>query len=203
MIQEMPRKYRVFVGVALAAAAWLNPAMAGAAEPLQVLVNATAAQIQLAYRQHPDEQSARREQLAAVLAAWRAAPRNETNNERLANWLRAAIQSSMPGSKEPLPPTPAFTAIVKPEPQPPQQVQPQPTEAQSPQSHQAETKEPETHQTEPSKTEAHQAPVEPQPTEAASEKKVPADSKPNDERNDDPFRDDPFRDDPETESQGL
>jgi hypothetical protein len=169
---------------------------------LQVLVNDTAAQIQLAYRQHPDEQATRREQLAAVIAAWRAAPRNEANNQRLANWLRAAIQSSMPGSNDPLPPAPTFAAIVKPEPQPPQQIQPGPIEAQSQQSHRAEPKEAETHRPEPSKIEAHQAPVEPQPTEAPSEKKAPADpiAKPNDERSDDPFRDDPFRDDPETES---
>src|SRR5262245_29677151 len=124
MIREKTRKYRVFIAITVAAAAWLIPEIAGAADKLQVLVNDTAAQIQLAYRQHPDEQATRREQLAAVIAAWRAAPRNEANNQRLANWLRAAIQSSMPGSNDPLPPAPTFTAILKPEPQPPQQVQP-------------------------------------------------------------------------------
>jgi hypothetical protein len=106
----------------LAAMPLLSPEVASAAAPaadkLQVLVNETAAQLQLAYRQHPDERARRREQLSAVVAAWRAAPRSEANNERLATWLRAAILSSMPGSKEPLPVVPSFAAIVKAEPQP-------------------------------------------------------------------------------------
>jgi hypothetical protein len=101
---------------------WLMPGIAGAAAPaadkLQLLVNDTAAQLQLAYRQHPDERARRKEQLTAAVAAWRAAPRSEANNERLATWLRAAILSSMPGSQEPLPAVPGFAAIVKAEPQP-------------------------------------------------------------------------------------
>jgi hypothetical protein len=101
---------------------WLTPGIAGAAAPaadkLQLLVNDTAAQLQLAYRQHPDEKARRQEQLTAAVAAWRAAPRSEANNERLATWLRAAIVSSMPGSQEPLPAVPGFAAIVKAEPQP-------------------------------------------------------------------------------------
>jgi hypothetical protein len=100
----------------------LSPAIAGAAPPaadkLQLLVNDAAAQLQLAYRQHPDERARRQEQLTAVIAAWRAAPRSEANNERLATWLRAAILSSMPGSQESLPAVPSFVAIVKAEPQP-------------------------------------------------------------------------------------
>jgi hypothetical protein len=100
----------------------LSPAIAGAAPPatdkLQLLVNAAAAQLQLAYRQHPNERARRQEQLTAVVAAWRAAPRSEANNERLATWLRAAILSSMPGSQESLPAVPSFAAIVKAEPQP-------------------------------------------------------------------------------------
>jgi hypothetical protein len=104
------------------AIAGLMPAIAGAApraaDKLQVLVNDTAVQLQLAYRQHPEERARRQEQLAAAIAAWRAAPRSEANNERLATWLRAAIASSMPGSKEQLPAIPSFGAIVKAEPQP-------------------------------------------------------------------------------------
>jgi len=104
----------------LLAMAWFVPGIAcaavGAADKLQVLVNDTAAQLQLAYRQHPDERARRQEQLTAAVAAWRAAPRSEANNERLANWLRAAILSSMPGSKEPLPAVPSFAVIVKTEP---------------------------------------------------------------------------------------
>jgi hypothetical protein len=72
--------------------------------------------LQLAYRQHPDERARRQEQLTAAVIAWRAAPRSEANNEQLAVWLRAAILSSMPGSKEPLPATPIFAVVVKAEP---------------------------------------------------------------------------------------
>jgi hypothetical protein len=97
------------------------PVIAGAAaratDKLQILVNDTAAQLQLAYRQHPDERARRQEQLTAAVTAWRAAPRSEANNERLADWLRAAMLSSMPGSLEPLPAVPSFAVVVKTEPQ--------------------------------------------------------------------------------------
>src|SRR3954453_21402196 len=89
---------------------------AGTADRLQILVNDTAAQLQLAYRQHPDERARRQEQLAAAVAAWRSAPRSEANNERLAGWLRAAILNSMPGSQEALPALPSFAAMVTTEP---------------------------------------------------------------------------------------
>lgn len=202
MVRKMTRGYRVFIVIALAAIAWLLPAIAGAAEKLQVLLNDTAAQIQLAYRQRPDERTTRREQLAAVIAAWRAAPRNEANNERLADWLRAAIRSSMPGSNEPLPPAPTFTAVVKVEPQPQPQVAPQPIEAPAAQTRPVEAQAAETHLVEASKTEANPALIAPQTTETTIEKKAAAETvvKPTSERSDDPFRDDPFRDDPEPET---
>src|SRR5437870_13306616 len=85
-----------FLGVAVIASLVPTAALAAPAERLQALVNDTAAQFQLAYRQYPDERKLRQEQLAAVVTAWRSAPRNEANNERLAAWLRAAILSSMP-----------------------------------------------------------------------------------------------------------
>jgi hypothetical protein len=101
----------------LVAIVWLMPAIAGAAraatDKLQILLNDTAAQLQLAYRQHPDERARRQDQLNAAVTAWRAAPRSEANNEQLATWLRAAILNSMPGSKEPLPAVPSFAAVVK------------------------------------------------------------------------------------------
>jgi hypothetical protein len=75
---------------------------------LQLLVNATATQFKVAYRHHAAEQRQRREQLAAAIAAWRAAARSEVNNDRLAGWLRGAIRASMPGAREPLPPLPEF-----------------------------------------------------------------------------------------------
>src|SRR6476469_810321 len=107
---------RSFALLVLAVMTWLIPEIAGAAAPaadkLQLLVNDTAAQLQLAYRQHPDEKARRQEQLTAAVAAWRAAPRSEANNERLATWLRAAMLSSMPGSLEPLPAVPSFAVVV-------------------------------------------------------------------------------------------
>jgi hypothetical protein len=75
---------------------------------LQSLVNDTAAQFQLAYRHDPAERERRREQLAAVVKAWRLTERSEVNNRLLADWLRAAMRSSMPGSREALPEAPAF-----------------------------------------------------------------------------------------------
>jgi nucleoside phosphorylase len=120
-MNQLTRRHRRFVLLVLAATAWLMPGIAGAVAPpadkLQVLVNDTAVQLQLAYRQHPDERARRQEQLMTAVAAWRAAARSEANNERLATWLRAAIVSSMPGSQEPLPAVPSFAAIVKAEPQ--------------------------------------------------------------------------------------
>ena len=117
-MDQLTRGHRRFAMFVLVAIAWFVPGITGAADKLQGLVNDTAAQLQIAYRQHPDERARRQEQLAAAVAAWRAAPRSEANNERLAIWLRAAILSSMPGSQEPLPAVPSFAAIVKVEPQP-------------------------------------------------------------------------------------
>ena len=91
----------------------VSAASAATSNRLQSLVNDTAAQIQIAYRQHPDEREMRQEQLAAVITAWRAAARSEANNELLTTWLYAAIRNSMPGSRELLPPAPTFAANVK------------------------------------------------------------------------------------------
>jgi hypothetical protein len=117
MDQRMTRGLRCFALLVLSVIAWLMPGAAGVAagtaDKLQSLVNDTAAQVQIAYRQHPDQRERRQEQLAAVVAAWRMAPRSEANNEKLAAWLRAAILSSMPGSQEPLPAAPSFAASVK------------------------------------------------------------------------------------------
>jgi len=75
---------------------------------LQSLVNDTALQFHLAYRHSLTEHGRRRQQLVEVIAAWREAERNDVNNRLLAEWLRGAIRSSMPGSREPLPPAPKF-----------------------------------------------------------------------------------------------
>jgi len=73
-----------------------------------------SAQFKLAYRHYPAEQRARQEQLDHVIAAWRAAPRSDKNNDMLSAWLRASIRSSMPGSRAALPPTPEFAVPVPP-----------------------------------------------------------------------------------------
>lgn len=80
----------------------------GGTARLQSLVNDTAAQFQLAYRHNVAEHQRRREQLSQAIAAWRAAAHNDANNRRLTEWLRAAIRSSMPGSRQPLAPLPEF-----------------------------------------------------------------------------------------------
>ncbi|MEO7404888.1 MAG: hypothetical protein ABIU95_14570, partial [Burkholderiales bacterium] len=74
----------------------LMASMAQAAAPVPApadrtppLARETWAQFDLAYKMHPNERELRHEQLAAAVNAWRAAPRNDANNERLNNWLRA------------------------------------------------------------------------------------------------------------------
>lgn len=114
MGRQFPVNLRSNALLCVMAVTWLLPTGAAiaavSADRLQALVNDTAAQVQLAYRRHPDERKHRQDQLAAVVTAWRAAARSEANNEQLATWLHAAIQSSMPGSRDPLPPTPTFAA---------------------------------------------------------------------------------------------
>jgi hypothetical protein len=100
--------------VALVGTVWgLLPAVTRAAAPparLPALVAEASAQFQLAYRSRPAEGERRQEQLEAVVNAWRAVPRSEVNNQRLSNWLRAAIRASMPGSHEELPAAPSFAS---------------------------------------------------------------------------------------------
>ena len=95
----------------MAHAAVPAPAPADRTPPL---ARETWAQFDLAYKMHPNERELRHEQLAAAVNAWRAAPRTDANYERLNNWLRAAIRSSMPGSREALPPLPIFAATTEP-----------------------------------------------------------------------------------------
>ncbi len=75
---------------------------------LQSLVNDTAKQLHLSYRHNLTESHARHEQVRLAIAAWKAAPRNNANNQLLAQWLRQAIRNSMPGSHVPLPAIPKF-----------------------------------------------------------------------------------------------
>jgi len=97
-----------------AAVIWLTASstLAQTAPPspptLQSLVNDTAAQFQLAYRHDAAEHRRRYDELAQLISAWRLSPRSPANNQLLADWLRTAMRSSMPGSREPLPPLPNF-----------------------------------------------------------------------------------------------
>ncbi len=75
---------------------------------LQLLVNDTAAQLRLSYRQEPVELQQRRLVLGQAIAAWNKSARSDRDNHRLSEWLREAMRLSMPGSHEPLPPLPEF-----------------------------------------------------------------------------------------------
>jgi hypothetical protein len=107
-------QFGISLGVAAAALAdGLHGAeVAPHADRATALVNAAAEQFQLAYRMNPGEAQHRQQQLNAVVAAWRAAPRDNVNDELFTTWLRTAIRSSMPGSSESLPSIPKF-AVAK------------------------------------------------------------------------------------------
>jgi hypothetical protein len=97
------------VGVLSLFIGWASMAAAAPApDRTQALIKAASDQFQLLYRMRPSEAALRQEQLKAVVADWQAAPRSDANNERLTNWLREAIRSSMPGSRLPLPAPPNF-----------------------------------------------------------------------------------------------
>lgn len=81
-------------------------------ERLPALAMEATTQFELAFRANPGEGQARREQLETVVATWRSAPRTDSNNERLINWLRAAIRASMPGSHDELPASPTFAGAT-------------------------------------------------------------------------------------------
>jgi hypothetical protein len=90
-----------------------SPAVAQTPGKLQSLVNDTATQFKMAYRHNTEEHRVRYDQLSQALNAWKKAPRSEENDKLLADWLRAAIRRSMPGSREPLPPLPDFKRPTK------------------------------------------------------------------------------------------
>ena len=92
------------VGVLSLVIGWASMAAAAPApDRTQALIKAASDQFQLLYRMRPSEAALRQAQLKTVVADWQAAPRSDANNERLTNWLREAIRSSMPGSRLPLP----------------------------------------------------------------------------------------------------
>jgi len=131
---SISKKMRRVLLAVIAATITLSPAAVSiAAQPVdrtQALVAAASAQFQLSFRMRPAEGQLRQEQLRAAVAAWRAAPRNEFNDERLRNWLREAIRASMPGSRAALPAIPNFGGESPQAPQvtdPPPVAPPEPT----------------------------------------------------------------------------
>jgi hypothetical protein len=79
---------------------------------LQPLVNDAVAQLKISYRHDQKEQEARYEAIGQAVSAWKQSPRQAADNERLAAWLRSAMQASMPGSHQPLPALPKFGAAA-------------------------------------------------------------------------------------------
>ena len=75
---------------------------------LRPLVADLAVQLRLAYRGDVPEYTRRHEQLRAAISAWNTSSQNTAERQQLADWLRSAIRSSMPGSNAPFPPAPTF-----------------------------------------------------------------------------------------------
>lgn len=85
---------------------------------LQRLVNDVAFQLDLSYRFNRQELNDRRATVQAALAAWGESSRSQADNETLASWLREAIRTSMPGTRQSLPAIPDFKTIAATEPLP-------------------------------------------------------------------------------------
>jgi hypothetical protein len=113
----MLQNQREMRAVLRSTAPWLTVAWLAVATPawgqtsparLQSLVNDAAVQLQLSYRHDPLERGHRHDELGRAISAWNKSARTAADNERLAEWLRQAMQVSMPGSREALPPMPEF-----------------------------------------------------------------------------------------------
>jgi hypothetical protein len=92
------------LSIAIPAAAQSN----GSVARLQALVNDAAAQFLLAYRHDPAERERRFDELTLAIVRWNQSAHTEADNTALADWLREAMRSSMPGSVEALQPAPKF-----------------------------------------------------------------------------------------------
>lgn len=84
-----------------------------APDPLFTLAGDVWAQFELAYRSQPAEYERHRVQFNAVIEAWRAAPDPKAADKLLVEWMHAAIQASMPGSRTLLPPMPQFNPNIQ------------------------------------------------------------------------------------------
>jgi hypothetical protein len=102
----------VFIAIALCSLAG-STALAQASTParLQPLVNDAVAQLKISYRHDSVEREARYEAIGQAVSAWNKSNRDQADNDRLAEWLRAAMRASMPGSHEAMPALPKFGPI--------------------------------------------------------------------------------------------
>ena len=98
----------LFAGTLPPAYAQSAPQNSPSSASLQSLVDQTAAQLRLSYRNNRAEHLRRYNQLSAAIARWRASARSEEDNRRLAAWLRRAMRDSMPGSQRALAALPEF-----------------------------------------------------------------------------------------------
>jgi hypothetical protein len=66
-------------------------------------------QIAMSWRHDGGTREARDAQLTETLAAWKASPQTEGDQQLLEKWLRGAIVGTLPGESGEFPPTPAFS----------------------------------------------------------------------------------------------
>lgn len=129
MIRSIFRFAQFALLLAAASFAAVVPTLAAERMPgarAQALIKAATEQFHLSYRLRPTEGELRQEQMKAVVAAWWVAPRTRVNDDRLNNWLHEAIRTSMPGSRDPLPPIPNFAGSEPHTPQVPNVTDPPP-----------------------------------------------------------------------------
>lgn len=107
------RRFVVALGVAVLLLTRFATAAEPGPDPFLTLASDVWAQFELAYRSKPAEYEHRQAQFNAVIEAWRAAPASAETDKLLADWMRAAIRASMPGSRTPLPPAPRFVPTVE------------------------------------------------------------------------------------------
>jgi len=101
------------LGFAPQARAQTQPQTQPSSSRLQPLVNEAVAQLQLSYRHDRAERQQRYEEIGQAIATWNKSARGPAENEQLAEWLRAVMRASMPGSKERLPPQPVFETTAR------------------------------------------------------------------------------------------
>ena len=111
---------------------WTRPASQPAG--LQQLVEEFSAQLWYSYRGRIPEHRLRHEQLAEAIEAWNASSQSAADRQVMTTWLRDAMRASMPGSNQPMPPSPEFagSAASTPAPTSPAPSQPEATTSNKP-----------------------------------------------------------------------